>query len=97
MMDIDQGPSGRPVGRFPMTANKRGGKEDGRRGGSRPNRGGRGGAKKGGERKGKPTKENLDMELDKYMMKDPKTAKSSLDNDLDSYMLGATDLPQQIG
>lgn len=94
MMDVDQGPSGRPIGRFPMTAGKKGGKR-----GAGAARGGRGGARGGkkGERKPKPTKENLDMDLDKYMMKDPKTAKSNLDNDLDSYMLGATDLPQQIG
>ncbi len=30
--------------------------------------------------------ENLDKDLDRFMMKDPQVAKSRLDQDLDSYM-----------
>ncbi len=107
MMDIDQvgnGSSGGPIGRFPMTTSE-GGKKRGR-GGSRrggATAGGRGGSRGGkagrGRRgKGAPvTKENLDKDLDDYMMKDTKTAKVNLDADLESYMMGVTDLPQTIG
>ena len=31
------------------------------------------------------TKEELDAEMDRYMMKDEKTAAAKLDNDLDAY------------
>lgn len=111
MMDIDQGPSGRPVGRFPITTggkNKKGGKRGGNAaapaargaaGGKRGGRAGREGKGKGDQQKKKPvTKESLDMDLDNYMMRDEKTAKTTLDADLESYMLGgASDIPQQIG
>lgn len=108
MMDIDQGPTGRPIGRFPMTTggatggNKRGVRK-GRgasaaagRGGKHGGAAGRGGSRKGGKRE-PLSKEKLDMDLDSYMMKDAGTAKTTLDADLESYMMGVSDLPTQIG
>lgn len=107
MMDIDQGPSGRPVGRFPRTTAEDGGnRKKGGRGGAVAGRGGRGGkrggaAGRGGRRGGKSgaplNRENLDKDLDSYMMRDEKTAKTTLDQDLDDYMMGMTDIPEQIG
>lgn len=113
MMDIDQGPSGRPVGRFPMTTSAGRGNGRGRntgnarnsvapaseRGGRKSARG-RGGARRGGrggEKKTPATRENLDADLENYMMRDSNTAKVTLDTDLENYMMGVTDLPAQIG
>lgn len=90
MMDIDEAPGSRPAARGPkkQDAAKRGGKAGGR-GGS---------AARGGRAKAAPvTRENLDMDLDSYMMRDATTAKASLDTDLESYMLGTGEFPQQIG
>ena len=52
----------------------------GRRGGRGTGRFGRGG------KRPRATKESLDSDLEKYMMKDVEYAKSKLDNDLDTYM-----------
>ena len=93
MMDIDETSGSRPASRGPKTQDgaKRGGKAGGR-GGSAA-RGGR-----GGRPKAVPvTRENLDMDLDSYMMRDATTAKTTLDTDLENYMLGTSDFPQQIG
>lgn len=105
MMDIDQGPSGRPVGRFPRTTADDGSNKGGRRGGrggtsaGRGRGGGRGGSRggRGGAKKAPLTRDNLDADLDSYMMRDANTAKTTLDADLENYMLGVSDIPQQIG
>lgn len=104
MMDIDQGPSGRPVGRFPRTttddSSKRGGRGGGRGGASTVRgRGGKRGGTRGGRggKKAPLSRENLDADLDSYMMRDASTAKTTLDADLENYMLGVSDIPQQIG
>lgn len=106
MMDIDQGPTGRPVGRFARTTaddgSKKGGRRVGGRGGASAGRGrGRGGSRGGrggrGDKKTPVSRENLDADLDSYMMRDANTAKTTLDADLENYMLGVSDIPQQIG
>jgi hypothetical protein len=54
----------------------------GRRGGAGRNQ--RGGS---GRRSNKPmSKEQLDQELDNYIMRDGELARTKLDNDLDAYM-----------
>lgn len=55
----------------------------------RRGRGGRGG--RGGKfrRAGPPKKENLDADLERYMMGDSEAGKAILDNDLDEYMKDA--------
>lgn len=57
--------------------------------GRRPERRGRGG--RGGKfrRAGPPKKENLDADLERYMMGDSEAGKAILDNDLDEYMKDA--------
>lgn len=109
MMDIDEpagAPSNRPIGRFPMTTTeggkkmgkKRGGKTGGAQAG--PARGGKSagrGGRRGGKKSAPLSRENLDADLDNYMMRDASTAKASLDADLENYMMGITDLPEQIG
>lgn len=63
--------------------------------GGRSLRRGRGGAaRRGGGRGGRarqqpPTRERLDTDLEKYMLRDRTTGTSVLDADLDAYMLGA--------
>jgi C-terminal duplication domain of Friend of PRMT1 len=47
----------------------------------------RGRGRGGRSGRGKVTRENLDADLDKYMMKDPVVAKSRLDDELNAYMM----------
>ncbi|RKP26656.1 hypothetical protein SYNPS1DRAFT_27669 [Syncephalis pseudoplumigaleata] len=48
---------------------------------------GRGGQRGGSRRTSKPlTKEQLDRELDNYVMRDNEMARNKLDSDLDAYM-----------
>jgi len=66
----------------------RGGVSRGARGGARGGRG-RG---RGRGRGGKPaSKDDLDSELESYMMKDEEYAKSKLDSEMDAYMAGDGD------
>jgi len=48
---------------------------------------GRGRGRGGHSGRGKVTRENLDADLDKYMMKDPVVAKNRLDDELNAYMM----------
>lgn len=61
---------------------------DGRRGRGRGSRGGS--LARGGNTKKAPlNKDNLDMDLDSYMMADTQAGRSILDQDLDNYMQGS--------
>ncbi|KAK9727663.1 hypothetical protein K7432_001646 [Basidiobolus ranarum] len=62
--------------------NGRGGRSG--RGGRGSHRGGRGGRANG--KSGPKSKDDLDKELDSFMMKDDKTAKTRLDDELEAYM-----------
>lgn len=91
-MEIDQS-SRRAPHRGRGASTSAGQETRGSRGGYGSARGGRGGRGRGRGRGGSnrvpPNVENLDMDLDNYMLRDTKTGRSVLDNDLDSYMQGA--------
>jgi len=83
------GSKGKEGNKFLKTTSTRGrGGRGGRGRGGRGTRGGRGGkvlSDKGEEKKG-VTKEDLDKEMDSYMLKDAKKGKDLLDTELDEYM-----------
>lgn len=78
MMDVDQGNAAPIASRPGRSGRRRGG--GGRREGSR------------GGRQQPASRENLDKDLEKYMMRDAKAGKAVLDNDLDAYMMGTSEL-----